>query len=68
MLPLPLPGGIHLSVKEEREIARWAARQYRNGASVREIAADLGRSYGYARKVLKLVNVTMRSTGRKPQA
>jgi hypothetical protein len=38
-------------------------RQYENGRSIRDLAADTGRSYGFIHRVLKESGATLRGRG-----
>ena len=49
---------------EARErLARDVVDQYQRGASIREIAADVGRSYGFVHNILTGSGVPMRGRG-----
>ncbi len=46
-----------------QELAAGLVERYRNGETVREIAEDIGRSYGFVHGVLVESGVTMRGRG-----
>jgi hypothetical protein len=53
---------------ERRAHQKRARTLYLGGESIRAIARQLGRSYGYARKLLLDGGVELRSSGRQPRA
>lgn len=60
---MPLRRYEHVS-GSSREAARdAAAKLYAEGATVRYIATELGRSYGFVYRLLVEANVTLRSRG-----
>ncbi len=46
---------------------RHAVQLYQSGSSIRAIARELGRSYGYARTLLLDAGVELRASGRQPR-
>ncbi len=46
---------------------RAMARAYKQGASIRDLAADVGLSYGAARNTLLALGVKMRPHGWRPK-
>lgn len=53
----------HLTGPDRKRAAKQAADLYDRGASVREVADRIGRSYGFAHKLLLEAGVTLRSRG-----
>lgn len=51
------------SAEERVELAEKAAEMYRGGASMREISAELGRSYGFIHRLLTEGEVPLRRRG-----
>lgn len=52
-----------LSPDERRAMAQVLARRYRDGASIRALAADFGRSYGFVQRLLGEAGVVARPRG-----
>lgn len=48
---------------ERRAMAQVLARRYRDGASIRSLAADFGRSYGFVQRLLREAGVVARPRG-----
>lgn len=66
MLPIPIGPGRHLSDREKIIVGQWVVREYAKGRSIREIGADLGRSYGFVRRLLHAHEVELRPKGSTP--
>lgn len=49
--------------EERAELTRTVAAEYRAGASIRELAASTGRSYGFIHRMLSDAGVEMRGRG-----
>jgi transposase-like protein len=56
----------HSTPAERKAQQRQVRTLYRDGESIRAIARQLGRSYGYARKLLLDAGVELRTSGRQP--
>ena len=54
---------VRLTKETRDQVTRIAVRRYQAGASVRTIAAELGRSYGFVHRILTEAGVTMRPRG-----
>ena len=52
-----------VSGDQRAELARTAAEQYAAGRSIRALAAELGRSYGFVHKLLGEAGVELRGRG-----
>lgn len=52
-----------LTPDERRAMAQVLAQRYRDGASIRSLAADFGRSYGFVQRLLREAGVTARPRG-----
>ncbi len=58
------PGkGTRVSGAARETLAAELAEKYRGGASIRDLAADVGRSYGFVHRVLLEHGVTLRGRG-----
>ena len=58
------PGkGTRVSGSAREALASELAEKYRDGASIRDLAAEVGRSYGFVHRVLLEHGVTMRGRG-----
>ncbi|GAA0964371.1 helix-turn-helix domain-containing protein [Actinocorallia libanotica] len=55
--------GRRVSGDQRAELARIAAEQYAAGRSIRALAAELGRSYGFVHKLLGEAGVELRGRG-----
>jgi len=55
--------GQRVSGEQRDELARTAAEAYAAGRSIRGLAADLGRSYGFVHKLLSEHGVSLRGRG-----
>lgn len=53
----------HVSGPARENVRAAAAEQYAAGATVRAIAADLGRSYGFVHRLLVESGIELRSRG-----
>jgi hypothetical protein len=49
--------------QERADLARSLERQYRAGASIRELSASTGRSYGFIHRMLTDAGVPLRGRG-----
>jgi hypothetical protein len=49
--------------EERAELARFLETQYRAGASIRELSASTGRSYGFIHRMLTDAGVALRGRG-----
>ena len=58
----------HLSGSARAEARNVAATRYSEGATVRDIAAELGRSYGFVHRLLIESDVPLRSRGARTKA
>jgi riboflavin biosynthesis pyrimidine reductase len=58
----------HVSGSNRAETRAVAAKLYAEGATVRHIAAELGRSYGFVHRILIEAGVTLRSRGARARA
>ncbi len=59
----PTPKGARLVGAARERIAATVTRRYDRGDSIREIAAETGRSYGFIHRLLVESGTTMRSRG-----
>ncbi|GAB3279486.1 helix-turn-helix domain-containing protein [Actinocorallia lasiicapitis] len=55
--------GRRVSGDQRADLARTAADKYASGASIRSLAAELGRSYGFVHKLLGEAGVELRGRG-----
>jgi len=55
--------GRRVSGDQRAELSRIAAEQYTAGRSIRALAAELGRSYGFVHKLLGEAGVELRGRG-----
>ncbi len=60
---MPLTRYAHISGGERAAARAAAAQRYAEGATVRTIAAELGRSYGFVHRLLQESGVELRSRG-----
>jgi transposase len=58
----------HVSGSNRAETRAAAAKLYAEGATVRHIATDLGRSYGFVHRLLVESGVPLRSRGARSKA
>lgn len=58
-----LPKGSRITGEGRSELAASLVERYGRGESIRSMADDLGRSYGFVHGVLAEAGVTMRSRG-----
>ena len=58
-----LAKGAHIDEKERTKLAKAYAKRYNKGESIRAIAVDQGRSFGFVHSLLKLQGVELRSRG-----
>jgi hypothetical protein len=61
-------GYSHLTSEQRAELAPHVADAYRAGASIRQIAAAMGRSYATARQLLMETDVPLRPRGSRYSA
>lgn len=59
----PLAKGRRITGDERGTLSGELRRQYEQGSSIRAIAADTGRSYGFVHRVLMESGTTLRSRG-----
>lgn len=59
----PLSKGIRVAGKLRESTTKEYVRRYNAGESIRAIAADSGRSYGFVQGLLKEAGVEFRSRG-----
>ncbi|MFR9792927.1 helix-turn-helix domain-containing protein [Streptomyces sp. MB22_4] len=52
-----------LKPEQKARAVAWLRKRYAEGASIREIAEETGRSYGFVRKALFDAGVTLRGRG-----
>ncbi len=55
--------GTRLSGKERAALTESLRRKYDKGASIRALAAEIDRSYGFVHRVLTEAGVTLRGRG-----
>ncbi|WP_380168189.1 helix-turn-helix domain-containing protein [Jannaschia sp. R86511] len=55
--------GVRLTGAEREALATRLVAQYEQGASIRSLAEDTGRSYGFVHRVLSESDVTLRGRG-----
>ena len=58
-----LPRGRHLTEKQRAAAVKHAARRYRQNASIRLIAQEMGRSYGFVHRLLTDAGIQLRPRG-----
>ena len=58
-----LPKGRRITGAERDRLATDLKKRYESGASIRELAADTGRSYGFVHRVLLDAGATLRGRG-----
>ena len=58
-----LPKGRRITGPDRDRLSADLKRRYEAGASIRELAADTGRSYGFVHRVLLESGVTLRGRG-----
>jgi hypothetical protein len=61
-------GYSHLTPEQRADLAPRVADAYQAGASIRQIAAAIGRSYATARELLREANVPLRPRGSRYSA
>lgn len=59
----PLKKGARISGDDRQAVTEVVVAAYHGGRSVRGIAADLGRSFGFVHRILAEAGVKMRSRG-----
>lgn len=57
------PRATRVTGEVREQLARDVVARYEAGASIRELAADLGRSYGFVHTLLKQSGVPLRGRG-----
>ncbi len=57
------PRAARVTGEQRAELARTLEGKYRAGASIRELASDTGRSYGFIHRVLTDAGVPLRGRG-----
>jgi predicted transcriptional regulator len=55
--------GARISGAEREQLAKTLRKSYEKGASLRELASQTGRSYGFVHRVLTDAGVTLRGRG-----
>lgn len=65
---MPLHRYAHVSGNAREETRAAVAKLYAEGATVRAIAAELGRSYGFVHRILVEAEVPLRSRGTRSRA
>jgi predicted transcriptional regulator len=58
--------GTRVSGTARDSLASELSTKYKNGASIRELAAETGRSYGFIHRLLVESGVTLRGRGGAP--
>ncbi|WP_084338801.1 helix-turn-helix domain-containing protein [Actinomadura oligospora] len=58
-----LPRGTRVTGDQRIELAKELAPRYHAGESIRDLAAETGRSYGFIYNVLKEADVKLRGRG-----
>jgi hypothetical protein len=58
-----LPKGRRITGSERDRLATDLKKRYESGASIRELAAETGRSYGFVHRVLAESGATLRGRG-----
>ena len=58
-----LPKGSRITGENRQDLAASLVERYNRGESIRSLADDIGRSYGFVHGVLSESGVTMRSRG-----
>lgn len=58
-----LPKGSRITGENRQDLAASLVERYNRGESIRALADDIGRSYGFVHGVLSEAGVTMRSRG-----
>lgn len=58
-----LPKGSRITGDSRQDLASSLVERYNRGESIRSLADDIGRSYGFVHGVLAEAGVTMRSRG-----
>ena len=61
----PLKKHERITGNDRDVLARELAKKYAKGASIRALAEETGRSYGFTHRVLTEAGVTLRSRGSK---
>lgn len=59
----PLPKGRRITGSARETLASDVRRQYESGASIRELASETGRSYGFIHRLLVESEVPLRGRG-----
>lgn len=55
--------GQRVGPEQRRELTAEVVRRYRDGETIRQLADDLGRSYGFVHGLLKASDIELRSRG-----
>lgn len=55
--------GARITGQARDELAEQVRRRYESGESIRSLAAELGRSYGFVHRLLRDAEVPLRSRG-----
>lgn len=59
----PIAKGARITGGARDELAEQVRRRYESGESIRGLAAELGRSYGFVHRLLRDADVPLRSRG-----
>lgn len=54
---------VRITGKERVQVRQQLVKRYENGASIRQLAESVGRSYGFVHRVLSESDVTLRGRG-----
>jgi hypothetical protein len=63
MMAKPLTKGVRVTGEERDRVAADLAKKYERGASIRALAEQTGRSYGFVHRVLTEAGVSLRGRG-----
>ena len=59
--------GVRVTGPDRSKLATTLAGRYEAGESIRSLAAETGRSYGFIHRILTEMGVTLRSRGGAPK-
>jgi predicted transcriptional regulator len=62
-MPTDLKKGARITGDDRSNLARDLKSRYDGGASIRSLAAETGRSYGFVHRILSESEVSLRSRG-----
>lgn len=63
----PIDKSTRVTGKARISLTAKLRREYQRGASIRELADQLGRSYGFVHRILSESGVTLRGRGGRPR-